>query len=83
MTHGKGKTPGGVDSAPKGENDARLARLETLVREMHIQQKGFLATIVANQPSITGRLAGIEDALAKTGAGSAGSSKVGSSGVRC
>lgn len=44
--------------------DARLARSETLLREMHIRQKGFLDTIVAAQPDISARLGKIEKTLA-------------------
>jgi hypothetical protein len=88
MPQGRGTTAVAADvgagTAPataKGEYDTRLARLETFVREMHIQQKGFLDTIVSSQPRIAVRLARIEDSLAadaakKNSANGAGLTKV-------
>ena len=61
-TGGQVKLPGAAVAA--GDVDARLARLETLVREMHINQRGFLDTIVNAQPNISSRLNGIAAALA-------------------
>jgi len=44
--------------------DTHIAQVQSLLREMHLNQKGFIDTIVSAQPRISSRLAKIEDTLA-------------------